>query len=187
MADPLALARRIADALEAADLPYAIGGALALGYWAPPRGTADVDLNIFVDASHDIEIQRAFEALATTGVVLDQDAARHEIAEGGVVRGWVDRTAVDTFFDSIELHRAAAGRTVSVPLAGRPANILSAEDLIVLKLLFFRGKDLLDVEQIVATQGSQLDHVYVRTWLVRCMGADDERVDEWDRLTSSAR
>ena len=32
-----ALARRLADALEAGGVPYAIGGAIALAYWAPPR------------------------------------------------------------------------------------------------------------------------------------------------------
>lgn len=38
-----------ADALEAAGLPYAIGGALALAIAGVPRGTAEVDLNVFVD------------------------------------------------------------------------------------------------------------------------------------------
>ncbi len=33
--DPVALARSLADALADAKLPYAIGGAIALAYWAP--------------------------------------------------------------------------------------------------------------------------------------------------------
>ena len=32
--DPVQLARKIADAMEE-DIPYAIGGAIALAYWAP--------------------------------------------------------------------------------------------------------------------------------------------------------
>ena len=35
-------AQRIADALEAAGIPYAIGGALALAIAGVPRGTIDV-------------------------------------------------------------------------------------------------------------------------------------------------
>ena len=34
--------------LEDNDIEYAIGGALALGYYATPRATVDVDINIFV-------------------------------------------------------------------------------------------------------------------------------------------
>jgi hypothetical protein len=41
-------AQRIADALESAGVSYAIGGALALAVAGVPRGTADVDVNVFV-------------------------------------------------------------------------------------------------------------------------------------------
>lgn len=184
-ADPVELARALADALEAAQLPYAIGGAIALAYWAPPRGTADVDLNIFIGPADLERVERALDVLESIGVVLDRDAAWKEIRTGGCVRGWVGRTAVDAFFDSIDLHAAAAGRAVERPLAGRPARVLSAEDLIVLKLLFFRGKDILDVERVVSTGGDAIDRAYVRDWLIRCMGEDDERVAEWDRIVAA--
>lgn len=49
------IARRLADVLEAHDIPYAIGGALALGYYAEPRGTVDVDINIFVTPPEAID------------------------------------------------------------------------------------------------------------------------------------
>jgi hypothetical protein len=41
--------RELADRLEARGVPYAIGGALALAQWGIPRGTIDVDMNIWVD------------------------------------------------------------------------------------------------------------------------------------------
>ena len=44
------LARHLADVLEAAAIPHAIGGALALGVWGFPRATNDVDLDVFVTA-----------------------------------------------------------------------------------------------------------------------------------------
>ena len=49
------VARRLADVLEAHGIPYAIGGALALGYYTEPRGTVDVDINIFVTPPHAID------------------------------------------------------------------------------------------------------------------------------------
>lgn len=58
----------------------------------------------------------------------------------------------------------------------------AVEDLVVLKLLFYRGKDLVDVEKLVAMQGASLDRAYVRRWLVEMMGAEDHRVAKWDDL-----
>lgn len=178
--DPVEAARRIADALEEAGVPYAIGGAIALGYWGAAGGTQGVDLNIFLDAGEE---GPGLDALARAGVRFDRALAEREIAEGGYVRGALDRTPVDAFFDSIPLHDSAAQRVVVRPLAGRPARILSAEDLCVLKLLFFRGKDIVDIERLVALSPA-LDRSYVRGWLVDCMGEDDVRVREWDRIVS---
>jgi hypothetical protein len=44
-------AQLIASALEASTIPYAIGGALALAVAGVPRGTADVDINVFVSSA----------------------------------------------------------------------------------------------------------------------------------------
>ena len=63
--------------------------------------------------------------------------------------------------------------------------VLSAEDLVVFKLLLFRGKDVVDVERLVATRSDLLDRHYVRTWLVACVGEDDERVRRWDVISAA--
>ena len=39
---------RLAEALQAAGIDHALGGALALGALGVPRGTLDVDVNVFV-------------------------------------------------------------------------------------------------------------------------------------------
>jgi hypothetical protein len=59
---------------------------------------------------------------------------------------------------------------------------LSAEALCVFKLLFFRGKDVVDLERLIAVQGKAVDGGYVRARLVEMMGPDDPRVATWDRL-----
>ncbi len=178
-ADVMAVARRIADELEAAGLPYAIGGALAYAYWGPPRGTHDVDLNIFVGPDG---ASAGLDALTRAGVTFDRAAATTRIAEGAHVRGRAGDVPVDVFFNSIPLHEAASLRAVERPFLGRPARILTAEDLTVLKLLFHRSKDLLDVERLVGLQREALDRAYVRGWLVDCVGEDDHRIVEWDAL-----
>ena len=51
------LARLLADVLERHGLPYAIGGAIALGFYAPPRARAD---------SYSARMRRATTILCTS-------------------------------------------------------------------------------------------------------------------------
>ena len=60
--------------------------------------------------------------------------------------------------------------------------ILAAEDLIVLKLLYNRRKDLVDIEHIVDAMGDALDMPYIRRWLIECVGRDDARLADLDAL-----
>jgi hypothetical protein len=55
-------------AFEQAHIPYAIGGALAYGFWGIPRATLDVDVNVFVEES---ELNRVADALSSVGVFTD--------------------------------------------------------------------------------------------------------------------
>ncbi len=50
---------------------------------------------------------------------------------------------------------------------GESVWFLSAEALAVFKLLFFRPKDLADLERLVAVQGRALDRAYVRALLAK--------------------
>jgi hypothetical protein len=53
----------------------------------------------------------------------------------------------------------------------------------VFKLLFFRGKDVVDLERLVAVR-DELDRAYVRRWIVDMMGDADERVRRWDEIVA---
>lgn len=172
----------LAEQLELHRIPYAVGGAIAYGFWGNPRGTHDVDLNVFVPASTPDNV---IDVLISWGVRFDRDAALASARERGDARGYCDDLPVDVFFVSIPLHESAAERTCRVHLLEHEISILSAEDLIVFKLLFFRGKDVVDVERVVAVQGAGLDRNYVRRWLVDCVGEADERVQRWDGICSA--
>ena len=52
-------------------------------------------------------------------------------------------------------------------------NILSAEDLVVLKVLFNRPKDWDDIRQVVLAQRDHLDTDYVMRWLDEMLGPGD--------------
>ena len=180
--NPAELATVLSELLRRAGIPHAIGGAVAYGFWGNPRGTRDLDLNVFVRVD---QVGRVLDVLNGGGVRFDCAAAARSVRERGDVRGYCDDLPVDVFFVSIPLHESAAARTVEVELLGRTIPILSAEDLIVLKLLFFRGKDVVDVERMVALQGTRLDRDYVRRWLVDCVGEEDPRMPQWDDICAA--
>ena len=89
--------------------------------------------------------------------------------------------------DALTLAVWEALRTrVSATVQGTPTWFLSAELLSCFKLLFFRPKDQLDLERLVATS-SALDVARVRAIMVETMGGDDERVRAWDEIVQRFR
>ena len=170
---PPELAVEVSGLLRAAGIDHAVGGALALGFYAEPRGTLDVDLNIFVDADEPGE---ALGALSAGGIAIDHEHAVATIASRGDLFLRHRGCRLDLFFNSIPLHASVARRTREVRLLGVNVPILAPEDLIVLKLLFNRHKDVVDIERIVAAMGADLDWPYVRHWLIECTGEEDARM-----------
>ncbi len=176
--DALSLAVELGRVLDAAGLPYAIGDALALGVHGVSRSTQDVDVNVFVKPE---ELERLLEVLTANGVSVDQARARTEGVQDGVFFTWSGSTRIDVFLPSIELAWEALRTRVSIPIQGQPTWFLSAELLSCFKLLFFRSKDLLDLERLVETR-TTLDVRRVRELMVETMGTDDERVRAWDDI-----
>ena len=181
---PPEIAVEISRLLTGADLHHAVGGALALGFYSNPRGTLDVDLNVFVDAGR---ADAALEALADGGVALDRAVARAVIRERGELRLDHRGCRVDLFFNSIPFHDKASRRTRRVRLLGAPVPILSAEDLIVFKFLYNRYKDLADIRHVFETVGDRLDRDYIRAGLIECVGMDDQRMISFEAISSDAR
>jgi len=170
---------QIAAALEQHGIPYAIGGALAYGQYGIPRATNDVDVNVFVGPE---KLDDIFVALRSLGVVVDADAARSAAEREGLIVLWHGPFRIDVFTPSIDFSWEAASTRVRFDIGGTGVWFLSAEALCVFKLLFFRGKDVVDLERLVAVQGSAIDAGYVRERIVEMLGGDDPRVATWDRL-----
>jgi predicted nucleotidyltransferase len=178
------VARAVADALERRKIPYAIGGALALGFYAPPRATVDVDVNIFVAGERGFT--KALGVLNNSGFVAEADPVQQlrQAREEGQFRGRIEDIRVDVFVSTVPFYKELRRRVRNAVLLGRPIKILAAEDLVVLKLMFFRRKDLADAEAVIRDQGTALDRRKVRARLVKLVGEEDERVRVWDELAS---
>lgn len=165
-------------ALEHARIPHAFGGALALAYYAEPRATIDIDVNVFTEPTRYAAVAEALEPL---GVIADADPK--QIAREGQCRWWWDQTPLDLFFAYDELHDAMASAVRRVPFGEDRIPILSPEHLAVCKALFDRPKDWLDIEQMLVTAG-EIDLAEIRDWLIRIAGKSDPRVARFDDLAS---
>lgn len=185
MINVLDVATALADGLKSKGIDYAIGGALALGYYATPRATVDVDINIFVPPERVAE--DVLDVLSSVGFSPDDPDQLETTAKvDGQFRGRIDGVRVDVFVPAIDYYASLALRCRTVMLHGKRIQILGPEDLLVLKMMFFRRKDLADAEAILRSAES-LDLGFVMRHLVEFVGEDDPRITEWTQLVKETR
>ncbi|MFW6197759.1 MAG: nucleotidyl transferase AbiEii/AbiGii toxin family protein [Myxococcota bacterium] len=166
------------DVLEPSGETYAFGGAVALAAWSEPRATADVDVVLWIPLSR---VDAAIDLVQKAGVAIDPTSARTEAEDRGMFIGQAGRVRVDVFVPSIPFYDEAEGRRVRTEIANRPTWVHSPEVLAVFKMLFFRPKDLVDVERLVQVRGDDFDRQFVRKALIDMMGTDP-RVEKWDAI-----
>jgi len=143
----------IHGSLTEASIAHAFGGAIALAYCTEePRGTRDLDVNIFIDAA------KAGPTLACMpqGVtVTEEDVAKVE-HDGQTRLDW-DGTPVDVFLNNLPMHQAVAAAVVWVPLAGREIPVLDCASLAIFKAFYDRTKDWADLEAIAQATPEDID------------------------------
>jgi hypothetical protein len=165
-------------ALAKPRIPHAFGGAIALAYWTQdPRGTSDIDLNVFVPAE---DCARALRKLPER---VDQPPdAEDTITRDGQMRLWWDGTPVDLFFNYADVHEEAARHRRTVPFAGTRIPVLGPVELAIFKVRFDRTRDWADIEAMLAAGALDLDAV--RSGLQPLLDAGDHR---FARLDDAAR
>ncbi|MHB8878152.1 MAG: hypothetical protein ACYC8T_31025 [Myxococcaceae bacterium] len=175
--DVAGAAARLAHLLEREHIEYAIGGAIALGLHGFARATRDVDINVFVEPPL---VPRLLALLDQAGLRVEAGALERATIEGWFT-AWDGAVRLDLFIPSIDFSWEARRMRQRLSFLGEDLWFLSAESLCVFKLLFFRTKDLADLEQLVLTSDS-LDRSAVRAAVVSMMGEGDERVRAWDAI-----
>jgi len=166
--------------LDAAGVPHAFGGAIALAYWTlDPRGTSDLDVNVFVPAS---DAGHALDALPDEIGHGAADVAA--IGRDGQARLWWGETPVDLFFDYVPLHARAAAHQRNVPFEGTEIPVLGPTELAIFKAMFDRTRDWADIEAMLGAE--TLDPGAVREGLVELVGPADERLRKLDAAIAAA-
>jgi hypothetical protein len=153
------------------DVPHAFGGALALAYYAEPRATIDIDVNVFVPAE---QFSQVAVPLVRLGAAADDPSVAALIERDGQARVMWDDTPIDLFFSYDAFHDAAGAARRVVPFADATIPILAAEHLIVCKAVFNRPKDWVDIESVLQ-EGAEIDVAEVLRWVGRIAGDEDPR------------
>jgi hypothetical protein len=168
------------ETLAEAKIPHAFGGAIALAYYATPRATIDLDLNVFVAPER---WRAVIDALAPLGIATG-DVDPVALERDGQCRLWWGVNPVDLFFAYDALHTEMKSEARRVPFAGTTIPILAPEHLAVCKAMFDRAKDWLDLEQmLIATEGLNIESI--EGWLRRMVGERDSRLERFGELRSA--
>ncbi len=166
----------LVDVLEASNVDYAVGGAIAMGLVGYPRATADVDVLVAIPA---IRTQCLVDALAAAGFTSSEgtplDARRwlDETRTSGLCRVTWRGVRVELFVPKVPLqHSVLARRWRGAITAAKSAWITTAEDLVLLKMVFNRPKDLIDVQRLLVARHGELDLAYIEDWATRTLAPD---------------
>jgi hypothetical protein len=148
----------IHDGLERAAVPHAIGGAIALGYCTlEPRGTRDLDINVFVGPER---VRDVFGALPHQVAISGLSLERAE--RDGQVRLWWDDTPIDIFFSVLPLHAWVAQEVREVPFEGQQIPVVGCTALAVFKAMFDRTRDWGDIEAMAEARSLDLEEAIRR-------------------------
>jgi len=164
--------------LEDQGTRYLVVGGLAIVVVGEPRTTADADAIIFVSPT---EAEALIQAAAKAGFDLREAVERERLARTGTIRFRKGRFQIDLITASLPFEEAAHARASWHDLFGVRLPFPSPEDLILLKILAGREKDMLDATGIARRHHGHLDIAYLeRTLLPICDAAEDASL--WSRL-----
>ena len=167
MTDLTAVIHDLVDLFDRLQLPYAIMGGIAVRAHGLPRPTFDVDFVLAVPRERREDL---FAAIEEAGYTVPDDYRGGWVdSVGGMplfkVRLFIEGRGIDAdiFLMENDFQRDVMSRRILDEIEGKPVRLITAEDLILFKLLAGRPRDLLDIKDILFMQG-QLDEGYMRRW-----------------------
>jgi hypothetical protein len=152
---------------ERMGIPYAVMGGLAVRVHGIPRPTHDVDVTIAIDRAQLSELYDGAEELGFTVPEAFRKGWVDDVAGMPLVklRMYLERHGIDIdlFLAESPFQAELLSRRQRLEWDDHHVWIVSPEDLVLLKLLANRARDIADIGDILFTQGT-LDETYMRRW-----------------------
>ncbi len=157
------LLKQLALGLDRAGLPYMVFGGQAVLLYGEPRLTRDIDITLGVDTGQVAALLRVIEQRHWRILVDDVD----EFLRQTFVLPVLDPESnirIDFVFSLTGYERLAIERGKMVRLGEVDVRFVSLEDLIVMKVISGRPRDIEDVASVIR-KNPGFDQTHVRRWL----------------------
>jgi hypothetical protein len=174
----------IVRVLESEHIDYAIVDGIANAVWGEPRATIDVDVTISVERARlpdtILAIAAPFRVPVSEPVSFVQQTRVLPLDSNEGVR-------IDVIFALLPFELEAIRRARRVSIAGRTVSIVTPEDLVLMKIVSDRPRDLADAEAIVRRRRDDLDKSYLEPRVRELAAAleRDEILERWIRWTAA--
>lgn len=163
------LLKDVGAILETLEIPYAVTGGVAVTSWGRPRFTADIDIVVALKEAHLGPLLKALLKTDPAGYV-DEDVAHEALHKHGEFNFIHPSSGFKVDFWVIGKEPFAEEqirRRVKKELTGQTIFFVSAEDLILAKLMWHQKSEstrqLEDIKSIIAIQ-KKLDWNYLQKW-----------------------
>jgi len=151
----------LVDALNGSRLRYMLVGGIAVNYWGFPRATLDIDLAVALETADVDRMRRLLKALrcdakpddVATLIRISNCIMTHSRLSDYRIDFWIPRTVYE---------QEALGRRRRAQVYGKTSWVIAPEDLMIMKLLAGRGKDLDDALGVLNRQRGRLDEAYLK-------------------------
>lgn len=164
------------DVLDSAKVSHALCGGLAANlYRDEVRATSDVDLAVVVTPARLVDLAQALSNAGWKVEPLWRQSEQLRLTRKDLPR-------VDCIVATNDYERTAIEHAVPAYIEGHELAVLTAEDLIVFKLIAGRARDYEAVAAIINARGKRLDVDYITGWLEQF-----EASEAWERAKEEAR
>ena len=183
----VAALRALTGWLNALPAPAVVVGGVAASLLGRPRFTQDIDALILLPESAWADaLTRASDFHLAVRVEKPLDFARK--ARVLLLRHSPTLIDVDVILGALPFETEAVQHGIEVQLEDVTIRLPRVEDLLIMKAIAHRPRDLEDIEALLAAN-STIDLVRVRRWVAEFARAATmpELIDEFERLISNSR
>ena len=163
------LLQKVSEILKSLDIPYIITGGIAIVVWGRPRFTADIDIVVELVPQKLDKLAKKLLKIDKK-VYVDEQMMRQALEQKGEFNFIHPAAGLKVDFwvmKNDEFDRSRMKRKIKKKVAGAPIYISSPEDLILIKLLWYKEtgstRQLEDIESVLVIQ-KKLDWKYMRKW-----------------------
>lgn len=137
---------------------YCLIGGLAAGYWGEARFTRDMD---FVVVNHSGDLKKLMNIFSGAKFkIVTKGESQFQVVSNAKSKFLADFILAETPYQDWVVQRA-----IVVKIHDTEVPICSAEDLIILKLIANRRRDIMDIESILRHRAHSLDKKYLKEWM----------------------